>query len=97
MPRILLAHTASLLIQTKNFFLAIRAVCAIVGVKNTAGAAVFAEILLITVAIPTVPNNILTVTFAATIDVSFGKHSGAIQKNEKSCSFNLLNTMYLYH
>lgn len=60
--------------------------------QNTAGAAVFTEILLITVPVATVADNILTAAFAATMDMSFGKHSGEIQKNERYCSSNLLKT-----
>ena len=53
--------------------------------KNAAGAAVIAQVLLITVAIVSIEENIVAATFSAAVDVSFTHHRAWSQEIDTIC------------
>ena len=57
-------------------------------VDNTTGSTILTQVLLIAVAIASVPNDILTVTLTAAMDVGFGNHGIGLLSNSFYLNFN---------
>lgn len=63
------------MIDTENFFLPLRAVSSLFGLKDTTGATVFTTILLMTIAIVSIAHNVLTTALCTGMNMSFGNHA----------------------
>jgi hypothetical protein len=68
------AHTASLLVDTEDFFLSFWTVERIFRLENAARSTVIAQVLLIVVAITSIENDILATTFTTAMGLGFDDH-----------------------
>lgn len=82
-------HTAPLLIDGEKFFPSLCAVADAFWRENAAGAAVFAQILLIATTIDAIANDIGTAAFSAAMGMGFGNHSGTIEGINVFISYKL--------